>query len=59
MLEFEQLMLKLRDTKKELLDLRQAVGYDAAAEKLGALEERTKDEYFWNDVSGSQKVSEV
>ncbi len=56
MLEFEQLMLKLRDTKKELLDLRQAVGYDAAAEKLGALEERTKDEYFWNDVSGSQKV---
>ncbi|MCI8624366.1 MAG: peptide chain release factor 2 [Provencibacterium sp.] len=56
MLEFEQLLLKLRDTKKDLEELRQAMGYDTLAAQVEELDERTHGEYFWNDIEGSQKV---
>lgn len=56
MLEFEQLRLKLRDTKKELDDLKQAVGYDTLTVQIEELEDQTKNDAFWNDISGSQKV---
>ncbi len=56
MLEFEQIRLKLREKKKELDDLRQAVGYDSLVSQLAELEERTHNDYFWNDIEGSQKV---
>ncbi|MCI8441021.1 MAG: peptide chain release factor 2 [Provencibacterium sp.] len=56
MLEFEQLLLKLRDSKKELDELRQAMGYDTLAAQAAELDERTHGEFFWNDIEGSQKV---
>ena len=56
MLEFDQYRLRLRSVKKGLEELRQAVGYDTLLAQLEELEERTKDEAFWNDVEGSQKV---
>lgn len=56
MLEFEQLLLKLRDSRKELGELRQAMGYDTLAAQAGELDARTQGEFFWNDIEGSQKV---
>ena len=56
MLEFEQLLLKLRDKKKELGELRQAMGYDTLTAQAAELDARTHEEFFWNDIEGSQKV---
>lgn len=56
MLEFEQLLLLLREDKKELQELAQAIDYESNKTEIATLEERTQNDAFWGDLEGSKKV---
>lgn len=56
MIQFEALKLRLLESEKPIEELRQALGLAILKEEIQALEARTADDAFWNDVAGSQKV---
>ena len=55
MLQFEELRLRLASHKDDLLDLKNAIGYEQLKRQLAELEEKTTVPGFWNDVEKSQK----
>ena len=55
MLQFEELRLRLEGRKKELDDLKQAIGYEGLRRKLDELEQQTTAPGFWDDPENSQK----
>ena len=55
MLQFEELRLRLASHKGDLLDLKNAIGYEHLKRQLAELEEKTTVPGFWNDVEKSQK----
>ncbi len=55
MLQFEELRLRLEGRKKELDDLKQAIGYEGLRRKLDELEQQTTAPGFWDDPEKSQK----
>ena len=56
MLQFEELMLTLRNMKPEMDDLREALGYDKLAAEVAELEKKAAAPDFWDDMENSQKV---
>lgn len=56
MLEFEELKLKLNNIKPEILDLKEALGYEPTKARLAELEKQTSHPAFWNDLQNSQAV---
>ena len=56
MLEFEQLNLRLISNKDELLDLKDALGYDRLKREIEELEMKSSVPGFWDDPETSQKI---
>ncbi len=56
MLEFEQLNLRLVANKDELLDLKDALGYDRLKREIEELEMKSSVPGFWDDPETSQKI---
>ncbi len=56
MLEFEQLNLRLASNKEELLDLKDALGYDSLKREIEELEMKSSEPGFWDDPEASQKI---
>ncbi len=56
MLEFEEQKLKLEGYRPELLDLKDALGYDALKTEIAALEAESAKDGFWDDIEHSQKT---
>ena len=56
MIQFEEIRLSLLDYEDKLKQLHDALGLDAAAKEVAALEEQTGGEAFWNDLANSQEV---
>ena len=56
MLEFEQLNLRLVSNKDELLDLKDALGYDRLKREIEELEMKSSVPGFWDDPETSQKI---
>ena len=56
MLEFEQLNLRLISNKDELLDLKDALGYDRLKREIEELEMKSSVPDFWDDPENSQKI---
>ncbi len=56
MLEFEQLNLRLVSNKDELLDLKDALGYDRLKREIEELEMKSSVPGFWDDPENSQKI---
>ena len=58
MIQFEELRLSLLEYDEKLKQLRDALGLDAMNEEIEALEAKTAEEGFWNDLANSQKVQQ-
>lgn len=56
MLEFEEQRLKLQSYHGELIDLKDAIGYDNLKVEIADLENATLVDGFWDDVENSQKI---
>ncbi len=56
MLEFEELKLKLEGSRPDLLDLKDAIGYDGLKTEIAALEQQSAADGFWDDLERSQKI---
>ena len=56
MLEFEQLNLRLVSNKDELLDLKDALGYERLKREIEELEMKSSVPGFWDDPETSQKI---
>ena len=56
MLEFEEQRLKLQSYHGELIDLKDAIGYDNLKVEIADLENATLVDGFWDDVENSQKT---
>lgn len=56
MLVFEELKLRLESYKKDLEDLKDAIGYNKAKEEIEKLEYKTSEGGFWDDAEKSQKI---
>ncbi len=56
MLEFEQLNLRLVSNKAELLDLKDALGYEKLKRDIDELEMKSAEPNFWDDPEASQKI---
>ncbi len=56
MLEFEQLNLRLVGNKDELLDLKDALGYDRLKREIEELEMKSSAPNFWDNPEESQKI---
>ncbi|MBO5726718.1 MAG: peptide chain release factor 2 [Clostridia bacterium] len=56
MLEFEEQRLKLQGYHGELVDLKDAIGYDGLKVEIDKLEKAALVEGFWDDVENSQKI---
>ncbi len=56
MLEFEQLNLRLISNRDELLDLKDALGYDRLKRDIDELEMKSSAPGFWDDPENSQKI---
>ena len=56
MLNAGELKQKLQSLSAPLLDLRDAIGYNALDNKISELEEKSSKSGFWDDISSSQKV---
>lgn len=56
MLEFEQLNLRLISNKDELLDLKDALGYERLKREIEELEMKSSVPGFWDDPETSQKI---
>lgn len=56
MLEFEQLNLRLVSNREELLDLKDALGYDRLKRDIDELEMKSAEPGFWDDPETSQKI---
>ncbi len=56
MLEFEQLNLRLASNRDELLDLKDALGYDRLKREIEELEMKQTAPDFWDDPEESQKI---
>ncbi len=54
MLQYEEILLLLRDKKPELTEYLEAVGYERLKTELAELEQQTHDEKYWTDVAGLQ-----
>lgn len=55
MVQFEELRLRLEARRDELLEYKQAIGYEGLTRKLAELEEKTTAPGFWDDVERSQQ----
>ena len=56
MLQFEELMLTLRNMKPDMDDLKEALGYDKLTAEIAELEQKAAAPDFWDDMENSQKV---
>ncbi len=56
MLEFEQLNLRLLSNEDELVDLKDALGYDRLVRDIEELEMKSAEPGFWDDPEASQKI---
>ncbi len=56
MLEFEQLNLRLVSNRDELLDLKDALGYERLKREIEELEMKSSVPDFWDDPETSQKI---
>lgn len=56
MLQYEELRLRLLSHEDALNDLADALGLDKMKEEIAALEEKTSENGFWDDIKGSQVV---
>ena len=56
MLEFEELGIKLSSYHDELLDLKEAIGYENLCEQVSKLETQAAAPGFWDDLENSQAV---
>ncbi len=56
MLQFEELMLVLRNLEPELDELKEALGYDKLKSEIAELEKQATAADFWDDMENSQKV---
>lgn len=56
MLEFEQLNLRLVSNRDELLDLKDALGYERLKREIEELEMKSSAPDFWDDPETSQKI---
>ena len=56
MLQFEELMLTLRNMKPDMDDLKEALGYDKLTAEIAELEQKATAPDFWDDMENSQKV---
>ncbi len=63
MIQFEELKSKLLELKPQIADYRSAIGMDDLQKRQNALEEKTADPNFWNDLENSsrvlQKISQI
>ena len=56
MLQFEELMLSLRNMKPDMDDLKEALGYDKLSAEVAELEQKAAAPDFWDDMENSQKI---
>ncbi len=56
MLQFEELMLVLRNLEPEIVELKEALGYDKLKAEIAELERQATAADFWDDMENSQKV---
>jgi len=56
MLQYEEILLFLRDKKPELTEYLEAVGYEKLKTEQADLEQQTHDEKYWSDVAGLQAL---
>lgn len=56
MLEFEQLKLRLLSNKDEIIDLKDAIGYDKLTREIEELEQKASAEGFWDNPENSQAI---
>ena len=56
MLEFEQLNLRLTSNRDELLDLKDALGYERLKREIEELEMKSFAPGFWDDPEASQRI---
>ncbi|MBO4693719.1 MAG: peptide chain release factor 2 [Clostridia bacterium] len=56
MLEFEQLKLRLLSHKQEIIELKDAIGYDGIKREIEELELKSAAPGFWDDPDASQSV---
>ena len=56
MLQYEEILLVLRDKKPELTEYLEAVGYERLKAELAELEQQTHDEKYWSDPAGLQAL---
>ncbi len=56
MLQYEEILLTLRDKKPELDEYLESVGFDRLKAELVQLEQQTHDEKYWTDVAGLQAL---
>ena len=56
MLDFEELKVKLNNIKPQILELKDALGYNQAKNALEEMEHRTAAPGFWDDLENSKKV---
>jgi len=54
MLQYEEILLLLRNKKPELTEYLEAVRYEKLKAELAELEQQTHDEKYWSDVAGLQ-----
>ena len=56
MLQLEELKLALEDMSEPLEDLAEAIGLSKINEEVKALEKKSSDPEFWNDMDNSHKI---
>ena len=56
MLQFEELMQKLRNQQPELKDLADALGIERMKNEIAELDMRAAEPNFWDDMEKSQKT---
>ena len=54
MLQFEELMLTLRNMKPDMDDLKEALGYDKLTAEIAELEQKAAAPDFWDDMENSR-----
>ncbi len=56
MLQFEEILLKLRNMEPDLKELCEAMGVEPSKKEKERLEEQSSQDGFWDDMENSQKV---
>ena len=56
MVQFEELMLRLENSKSDIDDLADALGLKSMLSEIQQLELRATEPNFWDDIEKSQKV---